>query len=66
MARLSVEELILATAISLVSYTVTNYLLLGKVFAYYAFITSMIYFFGLVMGLYLANYILNALGMRSC
>ncbi len=50
----------------MLTYVVTNYLLLGSVFAYYAFITSLIYLFGMVLGLYAASYVLKALGMGTC
>jgi len=66
LACLSEDELILATAISLTFYIISNYVLLGGVFAYYAFITSAIYFLGMVLGLYLASYALKVLGTGSC
>ncbi len=66
MGCLTQDELVLATALSLLSYVISTYLLLGSVFAYYAFVTSAIYFLGIVLGLYLASYVLKAMGMGAC
>ena len=66
MGCLTYNQLILAMAISLISYILSNYILLGSVFGYYAFVSSAIYLLGFVLGLYLASYILTYIGAESC